>query len=70
MDEDGDTVVAIVDGITGAAAVAAATDDVALDDSVAATVIGSVDDTVAYIGGSSVCGDVVCDGPVRSHVMP
>lgn len=64
MDDDGDTVVAIVDGI------AAATDDDALDECVSATVIGSVDDTVAYIGGACVCGGVVCDGPVRSHVMP
>lgn len=47
-------VVAIVDGIA-----AASTDDDALDESVAATVIGCVDDTVAYIGDACVCGDAV-----------
>lgn len=47
-----------------------ATADAALDDGVTATVNGSVDDIVAYIGGACVCGGAVCDGPVRSHVIP
>lgn len=61
-DDDADMVVAIVDGIAAV--------DGALDDCVAATDNGSDDDTVAYIGGACVWGGVVCDGPVRSHVMP
>lgn len=63
-DDGGDTVADIVEGIT---ADDATDDDDTLDDG---AVNGSVDETVAYIGGPWVWGDVVCDGPARSYVMP